>query len=113
VRAPKQEEYGWKLIHADVCRSPTRPLLLCVMVGTGAQLLGMASVTLLFALLGFLSPSNRGALGTTMVVTWTLFASLAGYFATRLHISFGREEWKKCVALTATCFPAVVFASIL
>ena len=83
------------------------------MVGTGAQLLGMASVTLLFALLGFLSPSNRGALGTTMVVTWTLFASLAGYFATRLHISFGREEWKKCVALTATCFPAVVFASIL
>ena len=33
----------------------------------------MVSVTLVFALLGFLSPSNRGSLATVMIVCWTLF----------------------------------------
>ncbi|PWN45536.1 hypothetical protein IE81DRAFT_320298 [Ceraceosorus guamensis] len=108
-----QEEYGWKLVHADIGRTPSRPLLLAVMVGTGTQLVAMAGVTLVFALLGFLSPSNRGSLGTVMVVTWTLFGSVSGYFSTRIHVSLNGEDWKKCTFLTAFAFPFVVFSSIL
>lgn len=108
-----QEEYGWKLVHADIGRAPQRPLLLAVCVGTGTQLIAMAIVTLVFALLGFLSPSNRGGLGTVMIVTWTLFGSVSGYFSARVHVSLNGEDWKKCMFLTATCFPFVVFSSIL
>ena len=47
-----------------ICVLPLSPHtytgLLSVYVGSGCQLLGMASVTLIFALLGFLSPARRG-----------------------------------------------------
>ncbi|KAH7671842.1 Nonaspanin (TM9SF) protein [Dioscorea alata] len=55
-----QEETGWKLVHGDVFRPPANSDLLCVYVGTGVQFFGMLLVTMLFAALGFLSPSNRG-----------------------------------------------------
>lgn len=108
-----QEEYGWKLVHADVNRTPPRPMLLATMVGTGAQLVAMSLVTLLFALLGFLSPSNRGSLGTVMVVTWCLFGSIAGYISSRIYISLGGENWQRTTAMTAMLFPMIIFANIL
>ncbi|KAL0410505.1 UNVERIFIED_CONTAM: Transmembrane 9 superfamily member 7 [Sesamum latifolium] len=55
-----QDETGWKLVHADVFRPPINSSLLCVYVGTGVQVFGMTFVTMIFAMLGFLSPSNRG-----------------------------------------------------
>lgn len=86
-----QEDWGWKLVHGEVFRTPRMPMLLAVMVGNGAQLCAMCSVTLgtssnslafrdvhillwtVFALLGFLSPSNRGSLATVMMVCWSFF----------------------------------------
>ncbi|KAG5137094.1 hypothetical protein JHK82_021825 [Glycine max] len=62
-----QEETGWKLVHGDVFRPPINSNLLCVYVGTGVQIFAMTLVTMIFALLGFLSPSNRGGLMTAMV----------------------------------------------
>ena len=47
-----QEETGWKVIHNDVFREPWHANWLAVFVGSGSQLLGMAFITLLFALLG-------------------------------------------------------------
>ena len=32
-----QEEFGWKLVHGDVFRSPGHPMLLSVLVGVGVQ----------------------------------------------------------------------------
>lgn len=108
-----QEEYGWKLVHADVNRMPPRPMLLASMIGTGCQLIAMSLVTLVFALFGFLSPSNRGSLGTVMIVTWCLFGFLAGLFSSRVYISFGGESWQRLALMTAVLFPAVIFSSIL
>jgi transmembrane 9 superfamily member 2/4 len=68
-----QEDYGWKLVHGEVFRIPKSPILLSVLVGNGAQLCAMIAVTLVFALFGFLSPSNRGALATVMLMCWTFF----------------------------------------
>ncbi|KAG5141516.1 hypothetical protein JHK82_017211 [Glycine max] len=62
-----QEETGWKLVHGDIFRPPVNSNLLCVYVGTGVQIFAMTLVTMIFALLGFLSPSNRGGLMTAMV----------------------------------------------
>ena len=46
------DEVGWKMVSGDVFRTPKDPLLLCVEVGTGVQILTSASVTLIFAALG-------------------------------------------------------------
>ncbi|XP_020583677.1 transmembrane 9 superfamily member 7-like [Phalaenopsis equestris] len=104
-----QEESGWKLIHGDVFRPPANYSLLCVYVGTGVQFLGMTVVTLIFALLGFLSPSNRGGLMTAMVILWVLMGLFAGYSSARLYKMFKGIEWKKNTVNTALVFPAIVF----
>jgi transmembrane 9 superfamily protein 2/4 len=99
------EEFGWKLVHADVFRPPTHRLLLSVLVGNGVHILCMISVTLVFAVLGFLSPSSRGALGTMIVVVYVLFSSISGYVSARLYKSLLGEHWKKNVVVTATLVP--------
>merc|ERR1712232_1502936 len=38
-KADELEEFGWKLVHADVFRPPSFPLLLSVLAGTGMQIL--------------------------------------------------------------------------
>ncbi|KAJ3708042.1 hypothetical protein LUZ61_011747 [Rhynchospora tenuis] len=103
-----QEETGWKLVHGDVFRPPIYSDLLCVYVGSGVQLFGMLLVTMIFALLGFLSPSNRGGLMTAMVLLWVFMGIFAGYASSRLYKMFKGAEWKKVTLRTAVMFPGVV-----
>uniref|UniRef100_A0A0D9WSN9 Transmembrane 9 superfamily member n=1 Tax=Leersia perrieri TaxID=77586 RepID=A0A0D9WSN9_9ORYZ len=105
-----QEETGWKLVHGDVFRPPPHADLLCVYVGTGVQFFGMMLVTLLFAILGLLSPSNRGGLMTAMLLVWAFMGVIAGYAAARLYRAFRGSEWKKVTLRTATMFPGTAFA---
>ncbi|XP_052110111.1 transmembrane 9 superfamily member 7 [Arachis duranensis] len=104
-----QEETGWKLVHGDVFRPPVNSNLLCVYVGTGVQLFGMSLVTMIFALLGFLSPSNRGGLMTAMVLLWVFMGLFAGYSSARLYKMFKGTEWKKNTLKTAFMFPGILF----
>ncbi|KAI9674194.1 MAG: hypothetical protein M1817_002012 [Caeruleum heppii] len=106
-----QEDSGWKLIHGDVFRTPSHPLLLSIFLGSGAQLFMMTGVTIIFALLGFLSPSNRGYLSTIMVILYTLFGGIGGYVSARVYKSFGGEAWKQNIALTPMMVPGVVFGT--
>ena len=69
------EESGWKLVHGDVFRPPAHFGLLAVYVGTGAQVFGMTFVTMTFALLGFLSPANRGGLMTAMLLLYVFMGA--------------------------------------
>lgn len=105
-----QEETGWKLVHGDVFRSPTNSDLLCVYVGTGVQFFGMMLVTMIFALLGFLSPSNRGGLMTAMLLLWVFMGLFAGYASARLYKLFKGTEWKRNAFRTAITFPGIVSA---
>ncbi|KAJ1433588.1 Nonaspanin [Sesbania bispinosa] len=105
-----QEETGWKLVHGDVFRPPSNSDLLCVYVGTGVQFFGMILVTMIFAALGFLSPSNRGGLMTVMLLLWVFMGLFAGYTSARLYKMFKGTEWKKITIRTAFMFPATAFA---
>ena len=107
-----QEDYGWKLVHGEVFRMPARPMVLSVMVGNGAHLICMCAVTLVFAVFGFLSPSNRGSLATVLLICWTLFACVSGYVSARTYTSLGGDQWKPNLVLTAVLFPIVVFSVI-
>lgn len=107
-----QEDSGWKLVHGDVFRPPKRPLILAILVGNGAQLFMMTGFTIAFALLGFLSPSNRGGLGTVMVLLYTLFGGIGGFVASYTYKSLGgSDRWREVMALTPTALPALVFGT--
>ncbi|XP_051506185.1 transmembrane 9 superfamily member 2-like isoform X2 [Myxocyprinus asiaticus] len=104
-----QEESGWKQVHGDVFRPPKMGMLLSVFLGQGTQIFTMTFITLLLACLGFLSPANRGALMTCAVVLWVLLGTPAGYVSARLYKTFGGENWKTNVLLTAFLCPGIVF----
>ncbi|KAI9642377.1 Transmembrane 9 super member 2 [Ciborinia camelliae] len=106
-----QEDSGWKLVHGDVFRTPGRPLILSIFLGNGAQLFVMTGFTIAFALLGFLSPSNRGSLGTIMILLYTVLGFIGGYTSARVYKSFGGEQWKLNIALTPTIVPGIVFST--
>ncbi|CEG64338.1 hypothetical protein RMATCC62417_01327 [Rhizopus microsporus] len=105
-----QEDYGWKLVHGDVFRPPQRRMLLSVLVGNGIQIVAMTGLTLVFAVLGFLSPSNRGALGTVMVILFMVSSCTSGYISARLYKMNGGENWKMNILLTATLVPGCILS---
>merc|ERR1719163_1295784 len=102
------EESGWKLVHGDVFRPPPRAGLLAVYVGTGVQVLGMGVVLMIFAVLGFLSPSNRGGLMTALLLLFVLMGILAGYVSAVMYKGFKGTEWKLTTLKTALMFPGII-----
>ncbi|KXX78413.1 Transmembrane 9 superfamily member 1 [Madurella mycetomatis] len=106
-----QEDSGWKLVHGDVFRTPSHPLLLSVFLGNGAQLFVMTGFTIAFALLGFLSPSNRGSLGTIMVLLYTVLGFVGGYTSARIYKSLQGDKWKLNILLTPVLVPGIVFGT--
>jgi transmembrane 9 superfamily protein 2/4 len=104
-----EEETGWKLVHGDVFRPPALPMLLSVFVGTGVQTLAMSIITMCFAVLGFLSPANRGGLMTAMLLLFVFMGVPAGYSSAFLHKSLKGTDWKKNIVLTSCLFPGIVF----
>jgi len=109
--AEDREEFGWKLVHADVFRAPnTSPMMLAVFCGTGAQLLCMTFLTIIFSAIGFLSPSSRGSLLMAQLLFYVLMGSVAGYTTARFYKSFKGKAWQKATALTAIFFPGICFS---
>lgn len=106
-----QEDSGWKLVHGDVFRCPSSPLLLSVLVGNGAQIFMMAGATVFFALFGLLSPANRGFLATAILLIYTVFGFVGGYVSARVYKSFGGEAWKRNIVLTPVLVPGVIFCT--
>lgn len=45
-------------------------------------------------------------------MTWTLFAAVSGYVSAKLYSTFGGASWQRNIALTATTFPALLFAAL-
>jgi transmembrane 9 superfamily member 2/4 len=103
------DDFGWKTIHADVFRAPAYRMLLCVLLGTGSQLLCMLGVTLTFAVLGFLSPSSRGSLGTMALIFFVFFSSVSGYVSSYMYKVYQGENRKQNTMLTAFLVPGIIF----
>jgi transmembrane 9 superfamily protein 2/4 len=104
------EETGWKLVHGDVFRPPKHTDLLVVLIGTGLQLLTMAFITIVFAMLGMLSPSYRGALVTSALFLYCFMGLVAGYYGGRLYKTLKGTQWKRISFATATFYPFILFA---
>jgi transmembrane 9 superfamily protein 2/4 len=113
-KAEQEEERGWKLVHGDVFRPPSRlPTAFAVVVGIGSQLICMAAMTIVVAAIGFLSPANRGYLAIALLVFFLGFASVAGYTTARTYKMFGGEKWQRTTIITALGFPGFLFTVLM
>lgn len=104
------EESGWKLVHGDVFRKPPHSKALAVSVGSGVQLMVCCVVTLVFAIVGFVSPVHRGSILQGMLLLYTFAGILSGYVSARFYKMWKGEDWKKTTLLTAFLYPGGVFA---
>eukprot|EP00216_Chloropicon_sp_CCMP2111_P001920 CAMPEP_0198242754 /NCGR_PEP_ID=MMETSP1446-20131203/20293_1 /TAXON_ID=1461542 ORGANISM="Unidentified sp, Strain CCMP2111" /NCGR_SAMPLE_ID=MMETSP1446 /ASSEMBLY_ACC=CAM_ASM_001112 /LENGTH=673 /DNA_ID=CAMNT_0043926341 /DNA_START=230 /DNA_END=2251 /DNA_ORIENTATION=+ len=103
---------AWKLLSRDVFRMPRHLLLLSILHGNGAQLLWMLLLQMVFALLGFYSPSNRGAFLTYSFVVYACLALVGGRTAGKLYGSFASGQTRRTLVLgVALLVPGVAFTA--
>jgi transmembrane 9 superfamily protein 2/4 len=105
-----QDETGWKIVHKEVFRAPSKRWLLAAFAGTGTQLYGCTWTVIIFACLGFLSPANRGSLFTAMLIFFVFLGMYAGYTSARLLKLWDAPSWKN-IFFTATIVPGVAFTT--
>lgn len=109
-----QEETGWKLVHGDVFRPPqTHPLLLSVMVGTGAQIGSAFFVTLLASMMRMLNPIKKGQALTAVIMLYVLCGGVGGYVSSRLYKFCDAKSWKRCTFATAIGFPGLIVSMFM
>jgi len=111
-KAEEREETGWKLVHGDVLRPPAMPMLFAITVGTGFQVLCMASITIVFAALGFLSPANRGSLMIALLLLFMFMGIGAGYTSARTYKMFNGANWQRCTLGTAFLYPMLIASTV-
>jgi transmembrane 9 superfamily member 2/4 len=108
-----EADSGWRMLRGDVFRPPPSGELLCVLVGSGIQLVFVSLVTLSVCLFGVFRTERRGQLVTALIVTWALSSSIAGYVATSLHRAIGGTRWKLVTFGVSVVLPGTVFATFL
>lgn len=107
-----EEVTGWKLLHADVFRTPRSGNLLAPLVGSGMQLMFMAMGLVLLSAIGVLNPSFRGGFVTVGVGLFIFAGLFSGYFSARVFKSFDGRDYRANALVTAFLFPGLAFALV-
>ncbi|KAJ5538816.1 hypothetical protein N7494_008295 [Penicillium frequentans] len=110
---PLEDTSGWKLLHGDVFRTPAYSGLLAPLVGSGMQLLFMATGLLALSCLGVLNPSFRGGFVSVGMGLFVFAGLFSGYFSGRLYKTFSGTAWRKNTLITALLFPGLTFLLVL
>lgn len=104
-----EDDSGWKLLHADVFRSPPHKMWLCAMVGSGAHLLLTGFGTALFAAIQI--ANNRSLFATGSVTAssiglsfYLMTSAVSGYISANLYRRLGGVKWKWNVLVTVFMF---------
>ncbi|KAF9177374.1 Transmembrane 9 super member 4 [Haplosporangium sp. Z 11] len=103
---------GWKLLHGDVFRTPNYSSVLCAVLGSGVQVIVMATSTILFALVGVLNPSYRGGFVSFGLFLFVFAGAFAGYYSTRMYKVFKGTSWTKNAIVTATLIPGFLMTIV-
>ncbi|MFS7908061.1 putative nonaspanin (TM9SF) [Helianthus anomalus] len=108
----QDKEVGWKYVHGDVFRCPSRMALFCGILGTGTQLLTIICLLFLLAFVGVLYPYSRGTISTSLVLFSILTAPIAGYNASSFFGQFFETGWEKCVLLSGILYTGPLFITM-
>lgn len=109
---PVEDITGWKLVHADVFRAPAFGGILAPLIGSGMQLVFMATGLVALSCFGVLNPSFRGGYISVGIALFVFAGSFSGYFSARVYKTFGGQLWQKNAMVTATLFPGLVFTTV-
>jgi len=105
------EETGWKLIHGDVFRPPQfSPMLLSVLVGTGAQIGTAFGLSMLAGVMKMLNPLQKGQTLTCLIILYVLCGSVAGFVSSRIYKYSDQKAWKMNMIVTAVGLPGCFVA---
>jgi transmembrane 9 superfamily protein 2/4 len=103
---------GWKMLHADVFRTPHNGHLLAPLVGSGMQLLFTAVSLVLLSAVGILNPSFRGGFISFAVGLFVFAGLFSGYFSARAYKTFGGQDWRRNTIITAVLVPGLLFGAV-
>jgi len=102
---------GWKLLHGDVFRAPPYARYLAPIIGSGTQLVFMATGLLVLSTFGILNPSFRGGFASVGMGLFVFAGLLSGYFSSRIYKTFNGKDWRRNTLLTALLFPGLLFST--
>ena len=129
-----EEESGWKLVHGDVFRPPSHPLLFASLLGSGVQLLCLVvgllilagerpsfcrawmgclhlqDVSHCFSVLGVFYHTNRGALFVAALLVFSFTSCVSGYVANSWYQKLGGTNWTRCTLATYFMYLGPFFA---
>ncbi|KAF7511039.1 hypothetical protein GJ744_005585 [Endocarpon pusillum] len=103
---------GWKLLHGDIFRIPPYAGIFAPLIGSGMQLLFMVTGLLLLSCLGVLNPSFRGGFVSVGFGLFIFAGGFSGYFSARVYKTFGGQNWRKNMLMTALLFPGLLFSLV-
>jgi len=82
----QHEKTGWKALRGDVFRPPDySPMLLSVLVGTGAQIGLAAVIAMALAVFKITNPMRRGQILTSLLLAYVVCGPVAGYLSARIY----------------------------
>lgn len=109
------EDSGWKQVHGDVFRRPNGFGLLAALVGAGSQLLLMVLIVIVASLAGSLYV-DRGAIGTAVIIGYSLTSGVAGFVSGSIHraqhTASSDKQWVRVMFMTAGLLPGLLFLTL-
>lgn len=105
------EQFSWKLVYADVLRTPPYPMCLSAACGTGIQIfLGVLS-SLIYLLFFHRNQAKNGAILMIMLSFCMIMGIASGYVSANLYKTFQGKELRKNALITALGLPAALFTT--
>ena len=102
-------EYDWKQLSGDVFRPPNKNiLLLSVLLGTGAQLLSMFTISLFLGIFGYMRPEKRANIINIFLLVYCSSGLIGGYITAKFYRFYGGINWVKSACFTSLFFPGMV-----
>eukprot|EP01126_Amoeba_proteus_P050732 TRINITY_DN6017_c0_g2_i3.p1 TRINITY_DN6017_c0_g2~~TRINITY_DN6017_c0_g2_i3.p1 ORF type:complete len:478 (+),score=64.64 TRINITY_DN6017_c0_g2_i3:421-1854(+) len=107
---PSFTESGWKQVSGDVFRQPPYLALFAALIGSGTQLITLVFFLISLAIIFYHNHpfSRQGTIVTTFVFLYSLTSLVGGYVSGYYYKENNGKDWKRCMILTASLFPAVV-----
>ena len=107
-------EYDWKQLSGDVFRPPNKNvLLLSVLLGTGAQLLSMFTISLFLGIFGYMRPEKRANIINIFLLVYCSSGLIGGYISSKFYRFYGGINWVKSACFTSLFFPGMVIGGYL
>merc|ERR1712151_807226 len=102
------DESGWKQVNGDVFRRPDHLAVFTVVYATGCHL-ACTVMIVLFVSIANSYYSQRGATGTSFVISYLCTVIVGGYEGGRVFRMFGGQHWKRTMVYQCLFFPLVAF----